>query len=378
MPILSSTEIQAEAFKHAELLTKMLKTGESSPELLERISKVVEVLGDDITLSIEEIFDISQWSEAQRMELLDTLQQLVAKEQAGTDSDDRVEGEGIISGVWNYCRNNLLDSMQVMSAQLEFPNTGEEDYPRCIYAPKDGWSLIYIAKGGVSIYGTGNQKIVSTGSDLLLIPGGIKFSVGDHAGDEPGLVFISLFYPRDNWHQFLNPLKRRDTTLTTYPINDSYVDREIFKAFSSIIDVSHSDLKNKKAIHINLIEKLILLFDECVSKSSGVTLDKRLVAACDYIQEHYAEKFTLEQVAEYTNASSSTITSLFRSELNSNITKWRDMIRMQKAREMLIETDIPIKAIASEVGYSDPLFFSRRFKKVTGWSPKQIRENQSR
>ena len=51
-------------------------------------------------------------------------------------------------------------------------------------------------------------------------------------------------------------------------------------------------------------------------------------------------------------------------------------VRMSKARELLRQTDLPINVIAREIGYEDPLSFSKIFKKRYNVSPLQYRRNE--
>jgi AraC-like DNA-binding protein len=49
-------------------------------------------------------------------------------------------------------------------------------------------------------------------------------------------------------------------------------------------------------------------------------------------------------------------------------------VRMEKSRELLLKTDVPIYMVAKEVGYADQLAFSRIFRKKHGLSPEQYRK----
>ena len=66
-------------------------------------------------------------------------------------------------------------------------------------------------------------------------------------------------------------------------------------------------------------------------------------------------------------------TRLFKKYYGKSPTEYKVQIRIDQAKNMLIETDMRIKAIAESVGYSDALYFSRAFKKECGYSPSEYR-----
>lgn len=102
--------------------------------------------------------------------------------------------------------------------------------------------------------------------------------------------------------------------------------------------------------------------------------NRYIQAAMEYIEQHYAEDISLESTARHIAISSSTLSRLFRTELEKSFTEVLIDKRISRACMMIREGKLSIKEICFEVGYNDPNYFSRVFKKTTGLSPSDYRE----
>lgn len=60
--------------------------------------------------------------------------------------------------------------------------------------------------------------------------------------------------------------------------------------------------------------------------------------------------------------------------MDMSITQWRDDQRISRAKHLLVTTNYSVNHIGRIVGYTDPLYFSRVFKRKAGVSPKHYRE----
>ncbi|MED4225499.1 response regulator [Neobacillus cucumis] len=96
-----------------------------------------------------------------------------------------------------------------------------------------------------------------------------------------------------------------------------------------------------------------------------------------FILEKYREDISLEQTAEHVNLSSYYFSKTFKNEYGKTFIDYLTDIRIQKAKELMEETNLSLKEICYEVGYKDPNYFSRVFKKVTGITPKDYRQRFS-
>lgn len=91
--------------------------------------------------------------------------------------------------------------------------------------------------------------------------------------------------------------------------------------------------------------------------------------AKEYISEHYAEKIVLEDIAEIVGLNPVYFSVLFKNKTDMNFSAYLVHVRMEKAKEMLVETNETIAAIADRVGYKDSRYFSQIFTKMVGVKP---------
>ena len=100
-----------------------------------------------------------------------------------------------------------------------------------------------------------------------------------------------------------------------------------------------------------------------------------VVKAKDYIIQNYNKDISLDDVSRQLDLSSYYFSKLFKEETGSNFVEYVTSLRIQKAKELLKEDrDCSMKEICSSVGYSDPNYFSRIFKKNEGITPTEYRE----
>lgn len=96
--------------------------------------------------------------------------------------------------------------------------------------------------------------------------------------------------------------------------------------------------------------------------------------AIHYMQAHYQEAITAERLANIYNCSTSYLARLFKNQLGVGPIEYLIHLRVHKAKQLLLKTDARLGEIANCVGYSDVYYFSRLFKKHTGYSPIQFRD----
>jgi two-component system response regulator YesN len=96
-----------------------------------------------------------------------------------------------------------------------------------------------------------------------------------------------------------------------------------------------------------------------------------LIKAMEYIHEHYTETIQLGDAAEAALVSAAYLSRLFSEHLKTNFVDYLTERRIERAEKLIRESRMNIKEVAYAVGYQDPNYFSKIFKKVTGLLPTQ-------
>ena len=108
--------------------------------------------------------------------------------------------------------------------------------------------------------------------------------------------------------------------------------------------------------------------------------DKELHAyiqeAINFINSNYMNSITVNEIANHVNLSRSYLYKMFIKNLKVSPQKYLINLRMYNATLLLKNTKIPIGEVASKVGYSDSLLFSKTFSKYFSMSPLNYRNNQ--
>ena len=100
--------------------------------------------------------------------------------------------------------------------------------------------------------------------------------------------------------------------------------------------------------------------------------------ALNFIEYHYSEDISLDDVAKELNLSKNYLCSIFKKETGENMSLYINKRRIDKAKQLLLESDSKIKDIFERVGYSNPQYFSKVFKKITGLTIIEYKEGMGK
>lgn len=113
----------------------------------------------------------------------------------------------------------------------------------------------------------------------------------------------------------------------------------------------------------------------------NITLQNRDYSSCvikalQHIRSNLSARLTVTEVAESIFVSKSTLTKHFRQELEMSPNEYITNLLLSKAEMLLSTTGLSINAIGERLGFSDQLYFSRRFKQKFGVCPSEYRKNR--
>lgn len=137
------------------------------------------------------------------------------------------------------------------------------------------------------------------------------------------------------------------------------------KEIKELLEKVEEKKNNKKLEYIEEVDKNI--YGE---KRYSKTIEKAL----KYIDDNYKKHISLIDVSKHIYLSHEYFSRLFKEEVGENFSTYLTLYRINKAKELIKNTDMKISQIAMEVGYSNPGYFSKSYKKYVGVSPEEDRK----
>lgn len=158
-----------------------------------------------------------------------------------------------------------------------------------------------------------------------------------------------LLHLRNN--QFIHDVDELNKTFTDNVRQCSSVD-DLFTYLSMMIE--------------DLLETVIQ--DEKQKETRPIRMAKQ------YIQQNYMNAISLEEISHMVGFNSAYFSTLFKKVSGSNFVDYCSQVRMNKAKQLLRETNLSIAVICEQVGYQDIKHFTKTFKKKIGLKPNEFRK----
>ena len=105
---------------------------------------------------------------------------------------------------------------------------------------------------------------------------------------------------------------------------------------------------------------------------------RRLIQILQYIDQHYAEKITLDTIAEHAGFSRSECSRFFRDITGQNLFNYLIDYRIERSLALLSGTDMPVSAIASAAGFAGQSYYAKCFSERKGITPVEYRKRTRR
>lgn len=132
----------------------------------------------------------------------------------------------------------------------------------------------------------------------------------------------------------------------------------------------------EKQARVGMIEKVV---DKKIvdANTKMDSVNDTIRKAISYIDQHLKDEFTLKDVAAHVHLNSSYFSVLFKEQVNMNFSEYVTRRRIQRAKELVITTNLPINEIAEEAGYKTSKYFIKIFKEIEGMTPSTYRKTHN-
>lgn len=227
-------------------------------------------------------------------------------------------------------------------------------------------------KYGCSVGVDTNKFVLKPGEGIVVFPFQTHYIVPPEGGAYMNLGVT--FALRDPMDRSLEPL--RDTV---FNVSDN--DIGMLEEVVSYSCQGGEDVKNEVPHILSRFLERKLKDLSVVTKVSGRQElgESKYDRVVDYIRKHISEAVSIKDIANAENISIPHLRRLFK-EKTGGLTVGRFILslRIKRAYEMLMHTDLNVGEISQECGFSDQFVFSRAFKRFAGLSPINYRKNQLR
>lgn len=235
------------------------------------------------------------------------------------------------------------------------------------------WLLI-LTVNGIGRFGYRGGEFLARRGDLIMLTPGSLHDYGVEDTLESWELLWTHFYARAHWHELLN-WPALAPGLHHIHLPDAAM-ADIHPLFLDLHQLNSSALRRREQFAMNQLERLLLAIDLHNPRSEHAQLDPRIRRTMEYVCANLAKKHRMENLAQLSGLSISRLTHLFKQQTGQSPQQFIELQRLNRAKDLLTFTPRTIQTIACDVGFDNPFYFTLRFKKHTGLSPKQYRQQQ--
>lgn len=246
----------------------------------------------------------------------------------------------------------------------------------------DEFEIIYVRSGFLTVSISGESYIGKTGEAFVVSPGNLHLM-----GSQSGTV---------DYYTFLFPLKyisfRTDDMLDEKllePLNSGHLMicprvkdtakelcEQLIEIYEAKNDESESKITTQVRTKIILLQFILEMWKKgfvIENDTSGRnTVEKEMVS---YIQQNFTGKISLREFGEQFHLSGKYISRYFKEHFHITLSQYVTYLRLEHAKQLLQDTDIPVTDVAMQSGYQNVSYFIRSFQKAYAVSPLKYRKN---
>lgn len=248
------------------------------------------------------------------------------------------------------------------------------------------FELLLITKGyGIRMVGDHFEKFVE--GDLVLLGGNLPHSwisdphfLNEDNNDTCESIFIQFrknvfgtqFIDIPEMESIRTVLKKAERGIKILGIHREEITKEMYS-----IEKKSSLEQMLALIHLlHLIHKTdyeILASGNYAQR--GIFKSQKMTQLHNYMMQNFKNEIDIDSCADYLKMTPSSFCRFFKKQTNVTFSVYLNYLRINLAQKLIRNTQMPIKEIAYECGYTSIVYFNQKFKKLTGVSPGEFRKS---
>ncbi|MBE7029864.1 MAG: helix-turn-helix transcriptional regulator [Ruminococcaceae bacterium] len=237
------------------------------------------------------------------------------------------------------------------------------------------YELDLYLKGDRVIYTDGVRQSICAGDICFRYPGQEVYSFGDY-----DCYIVTLDFsggtPIDNYSRGakgpLQPISEHPLLQNIPSVFSPIRAAELKECFSNLTRQADFDTDVARALVIEILH--LIRADLCrIFYNNHKPAEQSVDMAKRHIDLNYRNRITLESLAELTHLEKSYLSRIFKKKFHQSPIDYLILLRLSRARDLLLSTDMTINEIAISCGYTNISFFIASYKKNYGMTPAQYR-----
>jgi len=234
------------------------------------------------------------------------------------------------------------------------------------------WLLIYTLRGA-GLYRFKGGEFASRPHDLTLYrPGAFQDYQWSPAAAGWDLLYIH-FLPRPGWLEWLNWPRVADGLMRLH-LEDAAIRRRVIRRLEEMIQWFRGSQSRRRDFGVNALEEVLLWCDSVNPRQADSQTDARVRRVMETLSQEPEQPFSEDRLARLAGLSGSRLRHLFAAQTGRSMRDFQEERRLEQARQLLALSSRTISEISESTGFSNPFYFSLRFKKHTGESPRAFRQ----
>ena len=246
----------------------------------------------------------------------------------------------------------------------------------------DEFEIIYVRSGFLTVSISGESYIGKTGEAFVVSPGNLHL-MGSQSGTVDYYTFLFplkyISFCTDDMidEKLLEPLNSGHLMICPR-VNDTAKElcEQLIKIYEAKNDESESKITTQVRTKIILLQFILEMWKKgfvIENDTSGRnTVEKEMVS---YIQQNFTGKISLREFGEQFHLSEKYISRYFKEHFHITLSQYVTYLRLEHAKQLLQDTDIPVTDVAMQSGYQNVSYFIRSFQKAYAVSPLKYRKN---
>lgn len=233
-------------------------------------------------------------------------------------------------------------------------------------------NFLFYCVDGHGWYKIRNQQYEVGPNEFFILPQNVEHSYGS-SDDHPWSIYW-IHFGGESLPQLNSMSAMQDHFKPSY-IKDNGDITTLFTKIFKTLELGYS-IDNLMFVNMCLYQFIALFIYNSkhnpATRENGVRADL-VDNVILYLRQHINENISLNELCAHFNYSTSRFSSLFKQKTGYAPIDYFIQMKMQKASQQLDFTDLSIKEIALSMGFDDPYYFSKRFRKMIGVSPQKYR-----